>query len=378
MAGCGHLAGRMRCGHCLRARVAVLVLAALAGGGAFAWPVPAGAAIDAGSDDRVPVDCSGAAAAPTVEYSRLAPNIPVGDSMTVAPTTIPLLGVQAGDACTVEMRVENRRRERTAYDLLAIGVLGSDEPGRSLEYLDGDDPRADGTAQRWVEIPIPSVELDPRQVATLPVTVRVPGEVTAGGHYAAVAVRARGVEQPVNDEVAVQSQVAVPVFVDIAGTEERRVRITDLVAPGVVYAREAYGLEVRVRNTGNTFATPGGTVRVEGLFGRQVAQVQLRGGRILLPEGAGSLEARWRRTPWFGRYTVTVTSRAQEGGSSATRTTTFWALPPWWVFAAIAALVLLVAWNRWRAARDGDADHEHDDDDDSDSDDGRDDDRYDD
>lgn len=309
---------------------------------------PAGAGTPANRAESAPkvvFDCANGAT-PRVRFDRLAPNIPVGDAMAVAPTTLPLAEARPGATCTTTLRVENRRDERTTFDLVAIGMLGADDGMRSVEYLEPGDPRESRTARGWIGLPTSSVTLDSRQVVTVPVVVRVPNAPGPGGHYAAVAVRARGAVTKAAGNVGVQSQIAVPLLVDIAGTAERALQITDVNAPPLVYDRERARLEVGLRNSGNTFASPVGRVRLEGLFGRHLGDLPLSGSRPLLPDATGAATATWERTPWFGRYTAVISVRPQEGGPTARSTVSIWALPPWWVPAGIGALAGLLFW--WR------------------------------
>lgn len=288
------------------------------------------------------------------ERGRIGTNIPLSDTMLVAPTQIPILHARPGTACSTSLRIENRRPQPTTFELLPIGMVGSSDPGGPVRFLEVDDPAAEATARDWLRVAEPQVELGVRGYAQVPVTVRIPENAGPGGHYAAIAVRAKDTDASAG-ELGVQSQIAVPVLVEIAGTAQRQIRLGAVRAPRLVQGREPLELAVRVRNTGNTFATPSGRVTVRSTFGSVIGHLPLRGSRLLLPEGAAPLEARWKRTPWIGRYTLEVVVRPQPDGSAVRERVTVWALPPWWAIAAVVALLALIAvWHRWRAHTDAD------------------------
>lgn len=281
--------------------------------------------------------------APTVSYGRINQAIPLTGTIQASPTVIPLVDAQAGGTYLSTLRIENRRTTKTRFQLVPIGVLGSTDRSRTSEFLEPGDPRADATAAAWVKPIVESVSLPPRGFAEVPISVTVPLKAGGGGHYAAIAVRAG--ESAAEDEgtrLGVQSQIAVAVFVEIAGTTKRQLQVRSLRSAGRVWNREPLGVKVRVRNTGNTFATPRGRAEVTDMFGGVVAQFEVGGARILLPGGESTGEATWKKTPWFGRYTIKVRMSAAEGGGSDTETAVLWAFPPLWLDLAVAAAIALL------------------------------------
>jgi len=317
-----------------------------------AWAAAGTAPAGENEDPTVPVTELRAGAQPgALVTGRVAANIPIADTMVVSPTVIPLQEAVPGRRYAVTIRVENRRRARTDFDLVPIGVAGSREPGRSVEYLEDTDPAAAATARSWLRPVAARVRLEPREYAEVPVEVAIPADTGPGGHYAAIAVRARATDSGADDtQVGVQSQIAVTLLVEMAGDLERRLQLRRVSAPGVIWSRGPARVSARVRNTGNTFATPSGTAQVRSVFGSVVARFPVNAGRVLLPGGEGAAEATWKRPPWFGRYSIQLRMQASEGGAPVQRqTVTFWALPPWWVFALLGGLVALVVWRILRS-----------------------------
>lgn len=278
------------------------------------------------------------------------PSVPLDNSVKVSPTQFEIDPAEPGSSRVFTVTVRNRRTKATSFELVPIGLLGSDDPTKVVELLPDDDERNATTARDWIVPSSRSFRLRPRERAEVQVAIAVPPDAGAGGHYAALAVRQERSRLDGDRMLGVQSEVAIVLLARVPGGDDPDFRIRRVTAPTRIADRGAYRLVAEVENTGPVDLQARGTVRVSSLFGNVVAQMPIAS-RISLPKGRATAETTWKRTPWFGLYRVRVTMHP-DGERAPLRRHERWlvCLPPWWLIAvAVAvALGLAILWRRRR------------------------------
>jgi len=99
-----------------------------------------------------------------------------------------------------------------------------------------------------------------------------------------------------------------------------------------------YGL--RYRNDGNVDEHVEGAVRIRSLFGNVVDTIPLRE-RILIRGATGSGRAVWTDVPPFGLFSAELEVRGNDGEPIRASMGRVVLLPPYWVLALLAGLLLL-------------------------------------
>ncbi|MCW2922291.1 MAG: hypothetical protein JWL76_2165 [Thermoleophilia bacterium] len=265
--------------------------------------------------------------------------------------------LRAGDAFTCTLTIRSRRTATTTFQLEPYGIIGSKAPNAAFEYVDSDDDRWDATAGPWIEPLVPEVTIKPRGVAYVPVTVTVPAKPPVGSAYGSVNVVSRTRASAGENVVGIESQVATVFLLRVGGEGRPDLRLRHVDAPKLRWNRDAWKLTADLDNEGTLHANASGRVRVKSIFGNVVAELPIRR-ETVLPGGREPIAGTWKGVPWFGlyRYDVRVANGPVTKGEQVpenVETVDGWfiALPPWWVLALIALVLVALVVRWWRSRR---------------------------
>jgi hypothetical protein len=268
-------------------------------------------------------------------------DVPLDERTIVSPVVIDA-EVQPGDtlACTVTIR-NRHAAPHTTFTFSTEGLTGSHADNIAVRFIDPSDPAAAKTAASWIVPSVPSITLAPREFAKVPITITVPKDPPRGGVFASFDVSPKAATAPGDTNVKIDARVAIPILLRVGGTGSPKLSLRDVHAPKLRWSRDPWTLRAKLDNDGTLHATPAGRVRVRSLFGNTVADLHVDG-RPLLPGGRQPVVETWRGVPWLGfyRYDLRLMDATDTGGNIARAHGWFVALPPWWVL-ALAALVLL-------------------------------------
>ncbi len=289
-----------------------------------------------------------------IERTTDADNVELDGTVIVSPRIDVRRTLEPGDTFRCELVIRSRRTERTTFQLEPYGIIGSRARNAGFEFVGSTDDRWDATAGPWLEPLVPEVTLEPRGVARVPVTVTVPKEPPIGSAYGSVNVVSRTRASAGDNVVGIESQVATVFLLRVGGEGKPDLRLRDVDAPKLRWDRDAWKLTANLDNEGTLHANASGRVRVRSLFGNVVAELPIQR-ETILPGGREPVAGTWKGVPWFGFYRYDV--RVENGPATrdedvprnvATASGWFIALPPWWVLAIIAAVLvaLIVRW--WR------------------------------
>lgn len=320
-------------GRLLLSGSTVLVVAAC-----LATPSPAGAAVQG---------CSVEASPPKrgVELTRDKANVPIDGRLVVSPAAFRSdAALDPGATLNCELVIRSRRAAPTTFDVQVRLVRGSRSDDGPVDIVDA------AGSTNLVRPAAARVRLAPREVATVPVRVRVPPASMAG--YLALVVTPRSAVAGGNGTLGVRSGVLVPLLLRVRGAGSPSLALQRVRAPLVRVGGEPWTLQGRLSNDGQVFATPDGSVVVRSLFGGEVARLPLEA-RVLLPGAAVPVETRWSGVPWVGLYRVEARVEAGNGGVDSVERRWLVALPPWWVtaLAVVSGMALVVHAARRRRRR---------------------------
>lgn len=119
----------------------------------------------------------------------------------------------------------------------------------------------------------PDLALRPGREESVSVRVVIPPETSPGGRYGSVVFRVIPADPSLGGEVAVESRIAVPLFVRIEGTVKEEGK---LIAFGVLNAERFLPSPDETRpirfhlsflNSGDVYLNPHGTINISGLWG---------------------------------------------------------------------------------------------------------------
>lgn len=173
--------------------------------------------------------------------------------------------------------------------------------------------------------------LRPGREESVSVRVTIPGETLPGGRYGSAVFRVTPADPSLGGEVAVESRIAVPLFVRIEGAVKEEGK---LVAFGILNAErfvpspdETHPIRFHLSflNSGDVYLNPYGTISISGLWGnpRRV----LVDPYAVLPGSTRSREVFLTDTLPPGPYTATLSLARGYGEDIDTLEARFFVLP---------------------------------------------------
>lgn len=198
------------------------------------------------------------------------------------------------------------------------------------------------------------------------VAVQIPKDTPAGAYYGVIRYKATPAIQgaaPAPGEVSLSASVGTIVLITVPGQIKEQVQLTGLqVYSGPKNAPRASTFfftkpnraSVEVKNLGNGFAKPYGTIEFRRTLGGRVYSYQLNGQKVksnVLPNSKRTFINDISGINAPGRYTMTANVSYGNGSDVLVLSKSFWYIPVW-LLAVLAALVvglvLLVLYARRR------------------------------
>lgn len=271
-----------------------------------------------------------------------------GQALEIAP---PVLNLKANPGESIQANISIRDVSTSPLvvksevnDFTAYGEDGT--PKLLLE----EDEKSPYSLKSWVS-PIPQLTLKPKQIESLPVTIRVPANAAPGGYYAVVRFTATPPELE-DTGVSLSASLGTLILLRVNGDAKEFISVEQFAVSkdgttGSIFDAAPLDFVVRLRNDGTVHQQPTGRIAVKDMFNNHIANVNVNLSQAnVLPGSIRRFDApldkavigdRWL----FGRYTADLT--ITYGSSSATTTSqmTFWIIPYKLIAAIVLGLLLL-------------------------------------
>lgn len=201
----------------------------------------------------------------------------------------------------------------------------------------------------WVA-PIPKLTLKPKQIESLPITIRVPANAAPGGYFAVVRFTATAPELK-DTGVSLSASLGTLILLRVNGEAKESMSVEQFATSkdgtiGSLFDAAPLNFVVRLRNQGTVHEQPVGRIAVKDMFGNLIANVNVNLARSnVLPGSVRRFDApldkavlgdRWL----FGRYTADLTATYGSSKQTVTSQLTFWIIP--YKLIGIIVLVLLL------------------------------------
>jgi hypothetical protein len=193
------------------------------------------------------------------------------------------------------------------------------------------------------------VPLAPGEDKNLTYTINIPSDAPAGAYYGAITYRAVPANQvgPENGQVALTANVASLVLVEVPGDITEKIQITNIKAlrngkSGSVFSGAPDKAAITIKNLGNSFAKPFGTVSVTNMSGKQIHSYEINNSTPrsnILPKTSRTFTDEVKNIKKPGRYTITANISFGSGGEVLTQKVSFWVIPGWLI--ALIAILLI-------------------------------------
>lgn len=272
-----------------------------------------------------------------------------GSGLSISPTRTEL-NVQRGASEKVEVNIRNVTRGAIIAKPFISDFESDDATGEPRLYA-STDKRNSASINSFVS-GLQDVSLNPGEDKNLTYTVNIPGDAAPGGYYGAITFRAVPANQagPESGEVALTANVASLVLIEVPGDITEQIQVTSVKVlkdkkAGSFFTNKPTNVGIAVKNNGNSFSKPFGTISVTDMSGKQVYSYELNNSTPrgnILPKSSRTFTDELKNISKPGRYTVTANVSHGTGGEVLTQKVSFWYIPVW-LLIALLVLILGVA-----------------------------------
>ncbi len=265
-----------------------------------------------------------------------------GSGLSISPTRTELK-IERGASDKVEISIRNVTRGA----IIAKPFISDFESDDATGEPKLTDKRNSASINSFVS-GLVDVPLAPGENKNLVYNVNIPKDAVAGGYYGAVTYRAVPANQssPESGEVALTANVASLVLIEVPGDITEQIQVTNVKVQKDGKASSFFTsipnqVGISIKNNGNSFSKPFGTVAVTNMSGKQVFSYELNNSTPrsnILPKTSRTFTDGLKDIKRPGRYTVTANISHGTGGEVLTKKVSFWYLPVWLI---VTLLVLL-------------------------------------
>lgn len=282
-----------------------------------------------------------------------AQDAPEGDSagsgLNITPTRSELR-VERGKVDVVSVSLKNV----SGTDIIAkvfINDFESDDVSGEPRLIT--DPNKElATSIRRFLVGVTDVELAKDETKTFDIPVQIPDDASPGAYYGVVRYVASPKVGGSSDsgQVSLTASVGTLVLIEVPGdikeqVQLRGVKIFAKDKDSTLFTRVPSQVGIELRNTGNTFSKPFGTVSVKNMFGKTVHTYELNDSipkANILPNSTRLFKDELKGVNSPGRYVVTANISYANGGDILTGTKTFWLIPLWLIILLFVVVLMLL------------------------------------
>lgn len=269
-----------------------------------------------------------------------------GSGLSVSPTRTEL-NIERGSSEKVELNIRNVTRGAIIAKPFISDFESDDATGEPRLYANTD-KRNSASISSFVQ-GLEDVPLNPGEDKNLTYTVAIPADAAPGGYYGAITYRAVPADQanPESGEVALTANVASLVLIEVPGDITEQIQLTSVKVlkddrAGSFFTQAPNKVAISIKNNGNSFSKPFGTIVVTDMSGKQVYSYELNNSTPrgnILPKSSRTFTDEIKNISKPGRYTVTTNVSHGTGGEVLTQKVSFWYIPVWLLIALIVLVV---------------------------------------
>lgn len=223
------------------------------------------------------------------------------------------------------------------------------ESGTPKILLDNKEP-SPYSIRDWIN-PIPKVLLNPREVHKMKVTIHIPASAAPGGYFGVV--RFTGTAPTVEGTgVGLSASIGSLVFIRVNGQANEKMSTEKFYTSGdgehkkIFFGRMPVQFVEKLKNEGNLYEQPTGTVTITDMFGHKIASLLINmQKRYVLPGSTRKFTETLDKSAignkmLFGRYTVKMEVTYGANKQRLVENTSFIVIP--WRLIGGAILLLIV------------------------------------
>lgn len=280
-----------------------------------------------------------------VVTSAFAQQTTPGSGLSISPV-LSEFEIQPGQASKLDITLKNI----TGGDILAqafVNDFTSDNETGNPQIIT-DTSKKNPSSIRDFVLGLEDIALAKGEQKKVTVTLQTAAKTPPGAYYGIIRFKAvpTGANSPQSGDVALTASVGTIVLITVPGDLREQVQLSGIHVykgdnVGTFFFSQPDKVGIEIKNLGNGFAQPFGTVEITDTFGKKVHSYQLNNTSTrstVLPGSSRILKNNIKDTNKPGRYTITA-NVAYGSGSVLVSKKTFWYIPIW---LAITVLILLL------------------------------------
>ncbi len=308
-------------------------------------------------------------------------------AITVSPLVIEA-DADPGQQVTRVLRVFNESAAPIELFMEKVAFTARDdaEEGGKPQFIPPD--QTSEQLLNWISFSTDSVGLQPQQDSEVLLTIKVPQDAEAGGHYAAVFWSSDPPsEAGGGSQIKIGSKVATLILLNVSGNviENASLSLFSTINNKQFFNRLPVDFDLRFVNNGTVHVKPQGSLEISDMLGRKskIVLVNDAGGNVL-PGTARKYQSFWTKKPTvdaegypldealyrppkagffkelkneannfaLGKYKADVTlAYGRKQDKVITSHTSFWVFPWRFLLVTILVLVLLIFFVHWNIKR---------------------------
>ncbi|MBI2285584.1 heme exporter protein CcmD [Candidatus Saccharibacteria bacterium] len=272
-----------------------------------------------------------------------------GSGLSISPT-LSEFTLKPGQADKLDINLKNITANKITAQA-SIADFESDNVSGNPKIITDPNHVSPNSIRKFI-LGMEDIPLDVGQQKNVTLAIQVPGDAAPGAYFGIIRYKAvpAGQNAPGPGEVSLSASVGTIVLIGVPGNIREQVQLTGLhiysgTRKGTLFFEKPTKIGVELRNLGNGFVKPFGTVEIRNMTGKEVYTYQLNNTNpraSVLPGSNRILENEIKNIGAIGRYTVTASVSYGSGSQVLTLKKTFWYVPIWLAAIILAVLGLLI------------------------------------
>jgi len=275
--------------------------------------------------------------------------LPSGSGLSISPT-ISEFTLKPGGSANVTITLKNI----TVDDVTAKGFVNdftSDGNTGNPKILTNSDTPTPNSIKTFITN-LSDVPLKRGEEKKVNISFQIPQSTPPGAYYGIIRYRAipAAANTPGPGQVALTASVGTIVLITVPGNIREQVQVQGLHiyrggTDGTFFFGPPNSIGVEIKNFGNGFIKPFGTVEVHNMFNKTITTYQFNNPKQpgnILPNSERIFTNNIKGINQFGRYTATASVSWGSGSQVLTLEKSFWYIPRWMLAIILIVLAALV------------------------------------
>lgn len=283
---------------------------------------------------------------------------PMGSGLSISPT-LSQFTIKPGQSEKLDIKIKNVTVGNITAQAYVNDFTADNTTGNPKIITDPNNVTPNSI--RKFVVGLEDIPLRVQEQKTAALILQIPKNTPPGAYYGIIRYKAvpAGATSPKEGEVALSASVGTIVLITVPGNLREQVqfsavRVYNGKHEGTFFYKKPNQIGVEIRNLGNGFVAPFGTVEVQRIFGKATYTYQLNNNvprGVILPASSRVFINPLKNVNQMGRYKVTANVAYGSGSQVLTVEKTFWYVPGWMLIIILIILVLLILAAFWAYRR---------------------------